>query len=89
MNGAQMSVTENIVGKGENAAYIPFFSFPITFSKAFSFKVLRIRDCGLCGKDLEMHLCLISDSFQTYFAKPYSSVGTIQDLKTGGRWFDP
>ena len=23
------------------------------------------------------------------FTKPYSPVGSVQDLSTGGRWFDP
>ena len=29
------------------------------------------------------------EGFFLRFAKPHSSVGSMQDLRTGGRWFDP
>ena len=31
----------------------------------------------------------INISFETRGAKPRSSVGSVADLRTGGRWFDP
>ena len=36
---------ENIVGKGENAGSPAFFSFPTMFSKDFSTRVVKSRDC--------------------------------------------
>ena len=35
---------ENTMGKGENAGYQHFLLFPL-FSKAFFFRVVKIRDC--------------------------------------------
>ena len=49
-NVAQMTTLvsdreENIVGKGETAGYQQFLLFPTMFSKAFSCKAVKTRDC--------------------------------------------
>ena len=61
--------------KGENACY-QHFLFSCNIFKSFLFQ--GHKKLGLCGIELNV----IS-------AKPRSSVGIVQDLRTGGHWFNP
>ena len=36
---------ENIVGKGENSCLLAFSLCPALFSKTFSFRIVKSRDC--------------------------------------------
>ena len=60
---------ENIVGKGENAAYQNFSPFPKMFSKDFFPKVVK---SGLCGKEITA-----SSPFPTMFSKHLLHYGSL------------
>ena len=49
---------ENVVGKGENAGYQPFFPFPTIFLKGSFFRVVKSQDYGV-KSSLE---CLVKGS---------------------------
>ena len=47
----------------------------------------------ICTKLKFCHLVKSRDSeiisYPKLYAEPHSSLGSVQDLRTGGRWFDP
>ena len=102
--GSQFSKRiENTVGKGEIARYEQFLLFLL--SKYLYCRHVKTRACLgkvytpskinsiILEPHLEFHLELpvLSTCTSLHFSSPssYGSLGSIEDLRTGGRWFEP
>ena len=88
---------ENIVGNGEVAGNQHFLLFPqcfstllktnFNFSSSISAKALNLDQSKFLSFGNELNVSTRGiDPFST---EPRSSVGSVANLRTGGRWFDP
>ena len=77
---------ENILGKGEIAGNQHFLLFP----KCFLLFQKHNSSFGACLISPVLKAFIIDGSKVSFeWAKPHSSVSSAQNLKTGGRWFNP
>ena len=67
--------------------YLPFSRTPFVFlsiEKVTHLLIITVKSYGLTNQELCYFRMLTKIE-----AEPHSSVGSVVDLRTGGRWFDP